>query len=189
MGKEQKHLTHTRLYCYCWGKFIQTASIASLLWDFTEPWLLQLKVIMLSFQTDIYQCKITTRGSYPRAKLRWPEGRKKGCRCTERAVDSSHPSSMFLVTWLCPADQAPCPYHSSRASLVIQDPNPISEDVLREAPEKRCWIMQVNKKHMEVFQAFNRVPLINRLDCQESFPRTSPSMTKKLHCKQVFWAH
>ena len=156
----------------------------------SELWLLQLKVIVLSFQTDIYQCKIITHGSHPRVKLKRPDGRsKKDCRCKERAVDSSHPSCMFPVTCLRPPDQASCPYHSSRTSLLIQDPNPISEDVLCEAPEKPRWIMQVNKKHMEVFEAFNRVPLINKLDCQESFPRTSSSMTKKLHCKQVFWAH
>lgn len=72
----------------------------------SEPWLLQLKFIMFSFQTDTYQCKIITHGSYPRVKLKRPQGRnKKGFRCKEGAMDSSHPSCTSLVTWLCPPKQ------------------------------------------------------------------------------------
>ena len=153
MGEDQKHLTHTRHYYGCWGKYIQAASITSLLCDFTlSHGCYNLKVIRLSFQTDIYRCRVITHGSYPRVILKRPEGRnKKGSCCKERAVDSSHPSCTFPVTWLCPPDRAPCPYHSSKTSLLIEHPNSISENVLHEVPEKPRWIMQVNKKHMEVF--------------------------------------
>ena len=127
MGKEQKHLMRTRHYYCCWGKYIQAASITSLLWDFTLSHGCYHRAIELSFQTDIYQCKIITHGSYPRVKLERPEGRnKKGCRCKERAVESSHPSRMFLGYPTVPA---------RLGSLSL----PLFQNFVKTGPKSNLW--------------------------------------------------
>lgn len=108
------------------------------------------KVILLSFKLDVHQCKRMTHGSYPRVKLKRQEGRNQSwCTCKERAVDSSHPRC--LVTWLCPPDCAPCPYRSSRISFLIQIQSP---RMFCEKLRKASLNHTVNKKHMEVFEAF-----------------------------------
>lgn len=59
--------------------------------------LLQLQVILLSFQIDIYQCKTVTQRSYPRVKLDKAEGRnQKGCCSKQRATNTPHPIPGYL---------------------------------------------------------------------------------------------
>lgn len=146
----------------------------------SEPWLLQLKVILLSFQPDIHQCKIITHGSYVRVKLKRQEGRNQsGCSGKERAVDSSHPRYSFPVTRLCTQDCTPCPYHSSRTSFLIQDQiqSPkMSYGKLRKALLNHA----VNKKHMEVSEVFKS--FYNRsFTAKRYFEHTNKQLYKDLH--------